>query len=55
MVIAPCTGNTLAKLANGITDTSVLMAAKSHLRNANPLLIGMQRGVQRGTEQTAQK
>lgn len=33
MVIAPCTGNTIAKLANGITDTPVLMAAKSHLRN----------------------
>ena len=38
-VIAPCTGNTLAKLANGITDTPVLMAAKGHLRNAKPLLI----------------
>ena len=39
MVICPCTGNTLAKLANGITDTSVTMAAKAHLRNNNPLLI----------------
>jgi len=38
-VIAPCTGNTLAKLANGITDTPVLMAAKGHLRNNKPLLI----------------
>ena len=38
-VIAPCTGNTLAKLANGITDTPVLMAAKGHLRNGKPLLI----------------
>ncbi|MCL2195280.1 MAG: dipicolinate synthase subunit B, partial [Oscillospiraceae bacterium] len=38
-VIAPCTGNTLAKLANGVTDTPVLMAAKSHLRNGRPLLI----------------
>jgi len=38
-VIAPCTGNTLAKLAAGITDTSVLMAAKGHLRNGKPLLI----------------
>jgi len=38
-VIAPCTGNTLAKLANGVTDTPVLMAAKSHLRNGKPLLI----------------
>ncbi|MCL2446289.1 MAG: dipicolinate synthase subunit B [Oscillospiraceae bacterium] len=40
-VIAPCTGNTLAKLANGITDTPVLMAAKSHLRNGRPLLISL--------------
>ena len=37
LLIAPCTGNTLAKLANGITDTPVLMAAKAHLRNENPL------------------
>lgn len=39
MVIAPCTGNTLGKLANGITDTPVTMASKAHLRNARPLLI----------------
>ena len=39
MIIAPCTGNTLAKLSNGITDTPVLMAVKSHLRNDNPLVI----------------
>lgn len=39
LVILPCTGNTLAKLANGITDTPVLMAAKAHLRNDAPLLI----------------
>lgn len=39
MVIAPCTGNTLAKLANGITDTCVTMAAKAHLRNQRPLII----------------
>ncbi len=39
LLIAPCTGNTLGKLANGITDTSVTMAAKSHLRNERPLLI----------------
>ncbi len=39
MVIAPCTGNTLAKLASGITDTCVTMAAKAHLRNERPLLI----------------
>lgn len=41
MVIAPCTGNTLAKLANGITDTSVTMAAKAHLRNGRPLVIAL--------------
>ena len=41
MIIAPCTGNTIAKLANGITDTPVLMAAKSHLRNNNPLVIAV--------------
>ena len=41
LVIAPCTGNTLAKLANGITDTSVTMSAKSHLRNKRPVLIGV--------------
>ncbi len=39
MVICPCTGNTLAKLANGITDSSVTMAAKAHLRNGKPLVI----------------
>ena len=37
--IAPCTGNTLAKLAHGITDSAVTMAAKAHLRNGRPLLI----------------
>ena len=41
MIIAPCTGNTLAKLANGITDTPVLMAAKAHLRNNRPLVIAI--------------
>lgn len=41
LVIAPCTGNTLAKLANGITDTPVLMAAKAHLRNQRPLVIAI--------------
>lgn len=41
MVIAPCTGNTLAKLANGITDSPVLMATKSHLRNNLPVVIGI--------------
>ena len=39
MAILPCTGNTAAKLANGITDTPVLMGAKAHLRNNKPLLI----------------
>ncbi len=39
LVIAPCTGNTLGKLANGITDSSVTMAAKAHLRNERPLII----------------
>ena len=39
MIIAPATGNTIAKLANGITDTPVTMAAKSHLRNDRPLVI----------------
>jgi dipicolinate synthase subunit B len=39
LIIAPCTGNTLAKLASGITDTSVTLAAKAHLRNARPLII----------------
>ena len=39
LIIAPCTGNTLAKLALGITDTSVTMAAKAHMRNNRPLLI----------------
>ena len=41
MVIAPCTGNTMAKLCNGITDTPVLMAAKAHLRNERPLILAV--------------
>lgn len=41
LVIAPCTGNTLAKLCNGITDSPVLMAAKAHLRNEKPLIISL--------------
>ena len=41
LIVAPCTGNTAAKLANGITDTSVTMAAKSHLRNGRPLVIAV--------------
>ena len=39
LLIAPCTGNTMAKLAHGITDSSVTMAAKAHLRNGRPLVI----------------
>lgn len=41
LVIFPCTGNTAAKLANGITDTPVLMGAKAHLRNNKPLVISI--------------
>lgn len=41
LVIAPCTGNTLAKLAHGIADGPVTMAAKSHLRNARPVVIAV--------------
>ena len=41
LIIAPCTGNTLAKLACGITDSSVTMAAKAHMRNGRPVLIGI--------------
>lgn len=41
LVIAPCTGNTLAKLAHSIADTSVTMAAKSHLRNGRPILLAI--------------
>jgi len=41
MVIAPCTGNSAAKLCNGITDTPVLMAAKAHMRNGKPLVIAI--------------
>lgn len=41
LIIAPCTGNTLAKLAHSIADTPVTMAAKSHLRNARPVIIAV--------------
>ena len=41
LIIAPCTGNTLAKLALGITDNSVTMAAKAHLRNGRPLILAV--------------
>lgn len=41
LVVAPCTGNTLAKLANAITDTPVLMACKAHLRNERPVVLSI--------------
>ena len=41
LVIAPCTGNTLAKIANGVTDSAVSMAAKANLRNEKPLIIAI--------------
>lgn len=41
LVIAPCTGNTLAKLSHGVADTSVTMAAKSHLRNGRPVVLAI--------------
>lgn len=41
LVIAPCTGNTLAKLSHGIADTPVTMAAKSHLRNGRPVVLAV--------------
>ncbi|TYO97871.1 dipicolinate synthase subunit B [Desulfallas thermosapovorans] len=41
LVVAPCTGNTLAKLANAITDGPVLMAVKAHLRNQRPVVIAV--------------
>ncbi len=41
LIICPCTGNTLAKMAQGITDTAVSMAAKAHLRSDRPLIIAL--------------
>jgi dipicolinate synthase subunit B len=41
VIVAPCTGNSLAKLANAITDTPVIMACKSHLRNGRPVLLAI--------------
>lgn len=41
LVVAPCTGNTIAKLANAITDTPVLMAIKAHLRNQRPVVLAV--------------
>lgn len=41
LIISPCTGNTLAKIARGITDTSVTMAAKAHLRSDRPTVLAL--------------
>lgn len=41
LIVCPCTGNTLAKIANGITDTPVCMAVKAHLRSDRPLVISL--------------
>lgn len=41
LVVAPCTGNTLAKLANGIADSSVTLAVKAHLRNKRPVVVAI--------------
>jgi len=41
LLVAPCTGNTLGKLAHGITDTTVTMACKAHLRNGRPLILAI--------------
>lgn len=41
LIVCPCTGNTLAKLANGITDSSVTMAVKAHLRNMRPVILAI--------------
>lgn len=41
LIVAPCTGNTLAKIAGGVTDTAVTMAVKAHLRNARPVLLAV--------------
>ncbi|MDD3766325.1 MAG: dipicolinate synthase subunit B [Eubacteriales bacterium] len=41
LVVAPCTGNTLSKMANGVNDTSVTMAAKAHLRNLKPVVVAV--------------
>lgn len=41
LIVSPCTGNTLSKLANSIADTPVTLAAKSHLRNGRPILLGV--------------
>jgi len=45
LVVAPCTGNTLGKIANAITDTPVTMAVKSHLRIQRPVLLAIHSGI----------
>ena len=41
LIVAPCTGNTIAKIANGVTDSCVAMACKAHLRNGGPIIIAI--------------
>ena len=41
LIIAPCTGNTIAKLASGIADSSVTLSAKAHLRNGRPVIVAV--------------
>ena len=41
LIVAPCTGNSLSKIANGITDTPAVLSVKSHLRNGRPVLIAV--------------
>lgn len=41
LVVSPCTGNTMAKLASGVTDTPVTMAVKSHIRNGRPVVLAI--------------
>lgn len=41
LIVIPCTGNTIAKLANGITDSAVTMAVKAHLRNCRPVVLAV--------------
>ncbi len=41
VVVAPCTGNTMAKLANAITDTTATLAVKAHLRNQRPVILAL--------------
>lgn len=41
LIVMPCTGNTIAKLANGVTDSAVTMAVKAHLRNNRPVVLAV--------------